>query len=389
MPRLRALVPSLAVSVLACRAPRPDAGEQRGASQVDEGQAGEAQAGQVGEARAGEARAGEARAGEAPPTEPNTVASKARADRPRLDVHVHLVDDAVDELLAAMAREGIDRAVVMSSPHLDRAHPAADRSQPFSGWREANDRLLALTADHRDRLLPFITLDPAAATSEELERWFEAGARGVKLYHGHRSFHARPLADPAHDAMFSWLAAKHAPVLLHINTFRFEDELGELLAAYPELELVCPHLCGSRTDIDRLERILAAHPRLLVDTSHGPGQPGIDGFLNLEREHERVRALIQASPERFLFGSDLVTVVHPDSPERSRVDWDQQVDANLDLLEAERFHFSRPDASGKGSSWGAFEGLALDDATLDAVLEGNAARWLGLSASPQGSAPAR
>jgi predicted TIM-barrel fold metal-dependent hydrolase len=309
--------------------------------------------------------------------EPRIAAIEQQDEAPqleRVDVHTHLVGDAVDELLAALDRHAITQAVVIASPHLDPDHPAP-RDDQFGGWRAANDRLLASTAAHRDRLLPFVTVEPSELDPRELEGWLAQGACGVKLYAGHRSLHARPLDAPEHAATFELLERRGVPLLLHVNTFRYEAELDALLRRYPKLEVVCAHLCGSRTDLDRLERILAKHPTLRVDTSHGPGQPGIDGFTNLERERERIRALIEAEPERFLFGSDLVTMTLGDLPS-VRAAWDRQIAANLGLLERERFEFLRIDASTNRPAPAEYRGLALDHATLEQVLAGNARRWL-------------
>lgn len=312
---------------------------------------------------------------------PSGLAGAAEANGPvvrareRIDAHVHVVDGSVDELLAALDRHGISRAVVIASPHLDPSHPPTGEDV-FAGWREADERLLAQTAGHRERLLPFVTVEPAEVTIDELEGWLSRGACGVKLYVGHRDLHRRPLADPRHAPLLVALERLRVPLLLHVNTFRFEGELGALLETYPDLEMVCPHFCGSRTDIDRLERLLRRHPGLRVDTSHGPGQPGIDGFASLEREHERVRRLILAAPERFLFGSDLVAVQAAGGADATRREWDRQIAANLDLLMSARLEFwragRRPDSLGIGD----YRGLALDDAALAPVLGGNARRWL-------------
>ncbi|MCY1014022.1 hypothetical protein OV079_52575 [Nannocystis pusilla] len=68
------------------------------------------------------------------------------------------------------------------------------------------------------------------------------------------------------------------PVILHVNTVRYEDELSRLLAAYRSSRW-CARTCGARTSVDRLERLLAAHPGLRFDTSGGarstrrPGSP--------------------------------------------------------------------------------------------------------------------
>jgi len=198
-----------------------------------------------------------------------TVAASVVTER--IDMHVHLVEDAVDELLAALDRQGIARAVVLASPHLDPAHPPPAGDDRFAGWRAANERLLGLTGGHHERLLPFVTLDPAEVEASELADWLGRGACGVKLYIGHHDLRRRPLNDPRHDEIFTLLEQRHVPLLLHVNTFRFEDELGALLTAHPGLEVVCAHLCGSRTDLDRLERLLRTYPTLRVDTSHGAG----------------------------------------------------------------------------------------------------------------------
>lgn len=297
--------------------------------------------------------------------------------RDRVDVHVHLVGGAVDELLAALDRNGITAAVVLASPHLDPGlalAPGLDAR--LRGWREANDALLTATLPHRDRLLPFVTVDPADVDLAELARWFERGARGVKLYAGHQKLHARPLDDPAHASLFEWLEQRSVPVLAHVNTVRYRDELARLLRAYPRLELVCAHLCGSRTDLDRLAGLLREFPRLRVDTSHGPGMPGVDGFTAIEEDRDRLHALIETHPERFLFGSDLVTARAGDAADTAR-EWDYQLAANLGLLERERFDYWRHGGQIGALARGVYFGLALPEPIRGRVVGGNARAWLG------------
>ncbi len=306
--------------------------------------------------------------GEARPTTPAASSS--------IDVHVHLVDGQVDALLDALDRHGIATAVVMASPHLDtRSGVSLDGSGVLRGWRAANDRLLDETAAHRSRLLPFITVEPAEVEIAELERWFERGACGIKLYFGHQSLHPRPLDDPSHLRLFAWLEARRIPVLAHVNTVRYRDELASLLRRYPELELVCPHLCGSRTDVERLAGLLREFPRLRVDTSHGAGVHGAEGYAAIERDLEQVRALVLAEPERFLFGSDLVTTLSPFGSDETRVEWDLQLAANLGLIERERFVFWRKLEQG-GMVNAEYRGLALEGDVRERILVGNARAWL-------------
>ncbi|MFZ6177408.1 amidohydrolase family protein [Nannocystis pusilla] len=305
------------------------------------------------------------------------------AARDRVDVHVHLVGGAVDDLLAALDRNAIAAAVVIASPHLDPAlglAPGLDAR--MHGWREANDALLAATAAHRARLFPFVAVEPAEVDIPALEQWFQRGARGVKLYFGHQKLHARPLDDPAHASLFEWLEQRSVPVLVHVNTVRYRDELARVLRAHPRLELVCAHLCGSRTDLDRLAGLLREFPRLRVDTSHGAGLPGVDGFTAIEEDRDRLRALIEIQPERFLFGSDLVTARGaPGDLDAARA-WDLQLAANLGLLERERFEFWRHAARIGALTPGVYFGLALPEPVVSRVLGGNARAWLGAYRPP-------
>jgi predicted TIM-barrel fold metal-dependent hydrolase len=314
----------------------------------------------------------------AAPTPTESIAVDDDVVRDRVDVHVHLVGDAVDDLLAALDRHAIAAAVVIASPHLDPAHDLAlGPDARLRGWREANDALLAATAAHRDRLLPFIAVEPAEVGIAELERWFERGARGVKLYAGHQELHARPLDDPAHASLFEWLEHHSVPVLAHVNTVRYREELARTLRAHPRLELVCAHLCGSRTDLDRLAGLLREFPRLRVDTSHGAGVPGVDGFTAIEGDRDRLRALIDVQPERFLFGSDLVTTRAAAGAEDTAREWDLQLAANLGLLERERFEFWRHAARIGALAPGVYHGLALPEPAVSRVIGGNARAWLG------------
>jgi predicted TIM-barrel fold metal-dependent hydrolase len=310
---------------------------------------------------------------------PTPTAKTAPVVSERVDAHVHLVEGAVDELLAALDRQDIAAAVVIASPHLDpRSGVVLDDDGVLPGWRAANDLLLADTAGHRDRLFPFITVEPAQVEIAELEAWFEQGACVVKLYAGHQRLHARPLDDAGHDRLWTWLEAQRVPVLLHVNTVRYRDELANVLREHPELELVCAHLCGSRTDLDRLADLLHEFPRLRVDTSHGAGIHGVDGYTAIERERERLRAMILAEPERFLFGSDLVTTRSRMGPSATAQEWDLQLAANLGLIERETFEFWRRSdlAPATQLELGRHRGLALDDPARARVLAENARAWL-------------
>jgi predicted TIM-barrel fold metal-dependent hydrolase len=284
-----------------------------------------------------------------------------------INVHVHLLEPgAAGPLLSALDRHRIGHAVLLGS--VVPGAPAADR------FRQGNEAVLAAATAHPHRFIPFVALDPAKDGPAELSAYRGRGACGVKLYVGHQEFHDKPLDDPSFEGLWKALEEQRVPTLIHVNTVRYGEELSRVLAAHPSLPLVCAHFCGARTDLGRLERLLSAHPRLLVDTSNGSAGPAAEGFAGLERQRDRLLALLRASPERFLFGSDLSAI--PIGPRFSK-EWDEHLAANLGLLQKETFVFWRKASDDSGLVEGTYRGLALGSDLLAPILEGNARRWLG------------
>lgn len=314
------------------------------------------------------------------------AAAACRRDAPALpilDAHVHLASaDDVAPLLEAMDRHGVRRAVVISTPHMTAGRPG----RGLDGYLEGNEVVLAAAAAHRDRLLPFVTVD-LADDRGYLDDLFRRGACGVKIYQGHHSFRDQPLDHPSHAPVWRWLAARGAPVLLHVNTARYADEIERVLAAH-RLRAVCAHLCGSRTNLDRFERVASAFPDLLFDTSHGSAAPSAEGFASLERERARLRRLVERWPRRFVYGSDLVTARRGT---KWQAHWDRQIRANLGLLRDARFTAPRRPPEGGALRDGEYRGLALPPRLLGPLLRDNARAWLApcLGGHGAAAAPAR
>ncbi len=293
----------------------------------------------------------------------------ARAGSGAIDAHVHLTTGAAGPLVAMLDQLGLSRAVVLASPHLDIAQAPAGLSE----YREANEVVLAAAAAHPGRLIPFITVELGNVDVNYVAGMLDRGACGVKIYQGHRALRKRPLADASHRPVLALLEQRSVPVLLHVNTVRFRDDLVELMAAFPALRVLCAHFCSSRTDLDRLAGIMAEFPTLLFDTSHGGPVHGAAGFANLERESERLLTMMQAAPERFLFGSDLVTSMQVQG---AQADWRVQIEANLGFVRDQRFRFWRAEEGSGASTLQDYRGLALSEPLLGKVLGGNAERWL-------------
>lgn len=296
-------------------------------------------------------------------------AAAAHAGSGAIDVHMHLTKGAAGSLVAMLDQLGLSRAVVLASPHLDVAQVPGGLSE----YRQANEVVLAAAAAHPGRLIPFITVELGNVDVDYVAGMLDRGACGVKIYQGHRALRKRPLADASHRAVLALLEQRSVPVLLHVNTVRFRDDLVELMAAFPALRVLCAHFCSSRTDLDRLAGIMAEFPTLLFDTSHGGPVHGAAGFANLERESERLITMMQAAPERFLFGSDLVTGMQVQG---AQADWRIQIEANLGFVRDQRFRFWRHDEGSGASTLQDYRGLALSEPLLGKVLRSNAERWL-------------
>lgn len=180
------------------------------------------------------------------------------AGRPPLfDAHVHvgLHDPAAylvtpDEALAALGQVG-SRALVFAL------------KEP-RGYREANDRMLALAAEHPGRLRALARLDPAADALGEAQRCLGAGAAGFKLHPRSEGF---ALDDHRLDDVFALAGERRLPVMLHAGVG--DDAVGmhavARAQANPGARLILAH-CA----VGAHEQVITRHgevPNLLFDPS--------------------------------------------------------------------------------------------------------------------------
>jgi hypothetical protein len=120
-----------------------------------------------------------------------------------------------------------------------------------------------------------------------------ARAAGVRVIMVH-------VADP--DVWFRTVytdAAKFGTKEDHYR--RFEG----MLERFPDITWIAAHMGGDSEHPDHLEALLEKYPHLLIDTSATKWQ-----VREVSRHPQAVRSLICRYPDRFLFGSDLVTRHH-------------------------------------------------------------------------------
>ena len=173
----------------------------------------------------------------------------------RVDFHVHQPSAGAypaEAYLELMDRAGIDVSAVFTYEGL------------ISEPERNNDALAAWVAGHRDRLVPFCTVDPRSpgAAAEVARCAVEHGVRGVKLHPWLQAF--SPL-DPVLDPVCRVAAEHGIPMLFHDGTPPFSTPLqvAHVAGRHPDLTVVLGH--GGLHDMTA-DAIAAAlrHPNVVI-----------------------------------------------------------------------------------------------------------------------------
>lgn len=222
------------------------------------------------------------------------------------------VYETVDELLAEMARLGIDRALVSHTLGRHYAPPQANH-------------LLMQELEGHDRLSPCWTLLPASCgemgtLAELLEELAVAGVRAVRLYPRDHSY---TLDDWQCGDLLAALSQRRYVVLLDLDQTNW-SEVERVCRTYPGLSLVLTQT-GYR-QLRPLCAALACCPNLYVDLSN------LTTFLGVEE------VLARYGSSRLLFGTGLpvgdpggpiARVLYTDAPQ---VDLEAMAHGNLEHL---------------------------------------------------------
>ena len=143
--------------------------------------------------------------------------------------------------------------------------------------------------------------------------------------------------------------------------------LRRMLELFPDLTWIAAHMGGDPEHADHLEELLERYPHLYFDMSATKWQ-----VREVSAHREAVRALIVRKPERFLFGSDLVTrdglpAEHYHSRYWShRTLWESAWEGRSPIADPD--YTREPD----GPETPPLLGLNLPDDVLNAVYQGNA-----------------
>lgn len=249
---------------------------------------------------------------------------RAQDHHSRIDIHTHigypfLREESLDtsRLLKWMDANNIEKAVVLALVSPEGFY-----------YQISNEHVLESTKPHRNRLIPFVDIDPRQSyvdTREtikaRLEQYIEQGARGLGE---HKC--GVPIDDPRNLEVFAAAGDLGLPILFHIDSERNTDKPGlpgleKALQAAPGAKFI-GHAQGwwasvsgdcSQKDLGiypkgrvtpggAVDRLFDNYPNLYGDLSAGSGNNAITRDMEWGREFLIRRA------DRLLFGTDYLGV---------------------------------------------------------------------------------
>ncbi|OWK37458.1 amidohydrolase family protein [Fimbriiglobus ruber] len=310
---------------------------------------------------------------------------------PIIDIHAHVtmtnpvektdepaswVSNAAELMLATATELGIARTYSMCPP------------QDIAPLRERLGRAISFNG-----MITKKPDEPDDAAYRTLDLFLQAGIEIVKLWAAPRGRDRGLLLDTPWriEALTRARSAGIRVVMVHVgdpdswwaHTYQDVGKFGtkadqylplrKMIRLFPEMTWIGAHMGGDPEHPDHLEQLLEEFPQLHFDTSATKWQ-----VREVSRHRDAVRSLVCRHPDRFLFGSDLVTAhTHVREHYVSRY-WCQRT-----LWESAwtgPSPISDPDftpGEGEGPQV-TLRGLDLPRDVLEKVYSGNARRILGL-----------
>jgi hypothetical protein len=157
------------------------------------------------------------------------------------------------------------------------------------------------------------------------------GLDGIKMIEGKPTSRQRmdvPVTDPYYAEYWAHVEELGVPIVWHVNDpeefwdpeqlpawarergwgygpedvakEQLYDEVEEVLARYPELNVTFAHFYFLSADLERAGRFFEAHPTVRFDLA-----PGIEMLYNMSRDVDASQAFFTQYADRIVFGTDL------------------------------------------------------------------------------------
>jgi predicted TIM-barrel fold metal-dependent hydrolase len=256
-----------------------------------------------------------------------------------------------------------------------------DPEYGFTGYDENNKNIVKMSKENPNEFAALVTMDPRDEDKlEKLKKYIEDGAAGVKLYNGHGSFYdlffKMPLNDPVMMEVYEYCEKESIPILHHVNTGRFLEEMENICQEFPDLVQIIPHFMLSSGNLNRLTRLMETYPQLYTDISFGHPDFLVAGFGRISNNYLAFRDFMDKYQDRITYGTDLVVTTYK---AKTRAYIDDVHLAYMDLLEKDEFtlpdriyNMMSSDARKKVDEDRTYRGLKLDDEILRKIYHDNA-----------------
>jgi predicted TIM-barrel fold metal-dependent hydrolase len=251
-----------------------------------------------------------------------TASEKFPAGR-YVDVHTHLGQtwNTTKPLSAAGLLEWMDANDVAQAVVLPLVSPES------SSYPITTDFVLAQTRPHRDRLIPFCSVDPRTSYNggkrgliDMLKRYVDDGAKGF----GEHKPGVR-MDDPGNMTIYAACSELKLPLLFHLDQLRNVDAVGlpgleRALREFPQTQFIghgpgwWASISGSIAEADlaryptgavapggAIDTLMDKYPNLFGDLSAGSGAGAIS------RDPEFGRQFLARRADRLLFGTDYLS----------------------------------------------------------------------------------
>lgn len=240
-----------------------------------------------------------------------------------VDVHTHIGQtwNSTEPLSASLLLQWMDNNGISQAVVLPLVSPES------SSYPLTPDFVLAETEPHRDRLIPFCSVDPrtsyrggVAGLTDMLKRYAERGAKG---FGEHKP--GVKVDDPLNMAIYAACGRAKLPILFHLDNQRNTDAPGlpgleHALKEFPDTTFIghgpgwWASISGDTTQPDlggypegpvaeggAIDRLMDKYPNIYGDLSAGSGARAISRDTAFGREFLIRRA------ERLMFGTDFLS----------------------------------------------------------------------------------